>query len=128
MTRGILRSSLNKEKMYIKVMDKPKDNQQHIAYIKYRNLFFKLKRITKSNYYSKQIEDNKNDMKNTWNIMKAAMNKLNDKTNVPQIINYQNETLTEENQISNAFCKFFSEVRKTYANKYQNQIKNLKTT
>ena len=117
MTRGLFQSSLNKEKMYIRVMNKPKNSHSYIKYIKYRNLFSKLKRITKSNYYAKQIEDNKNYMKNTWKIMREAMNKLNNKVNTPQIINYQNETLTEENKITDAFCKFFSELGPTYVNK-----------
>ncbi len=58
-------------------------------------------------------------MKNTWKVMKAAMNKTNDNSNVPQLINYRNETLTNENQIANAFCDFFSEIGPYYANKIQ---------
>ncbi len=117
MTKGLLQSALNKEYLYKKVMHKPHNNPQYLNYIKYRNLFYKLKRITKSKFYADQIEENKNDMKNTWKIMKSAMHKLNDKSNVPQLIKLNNEVLSNDKDISTAFCNFFTNVGPAYANK-----------
>jgi len=117
MTKGLLQSALKKEYLYKKVMYKPHNNPQYLNYIKYRNLFYKLKRITKSKFYADQIEENKNDMKNTWKIMKTAMNKLNDKSHIPQLLNYKNEVLSNDKDISTAFCDFFTNIGPAYANK-----------
>jgi len=117
MTKGLLRSSINKAKLYKKAINKSRDSPQYRNYITYRNLFCKLKRITKSKYYSNQLEDNKNNMKETWKILRSAMNKINDKVRVTQIINEAHEVITNDNEISDSFCNFFSNVGQKLADK-----------
>jgi len=45
------------------------------AFKTFRNLYNKLIRIRKSNYYQEQIELNKSDLKKTWNLIYEVLNK-----------------------------------------------------
>jgi len=123
-TKGLLKSSRNKDKLYRKSINKPKTDETHIKYVKYRNLFNKIKRSTKAKYYNDVLEENKNDIKNTWKIMKMAMNKINDKSNISQIIKYNSNTLTNEQDITNAFCEYFTNVGPEYARNIPNTNKS----
>ena len=82
MTKGLLKSTLTKEKLYKKTINKDKTHLSYETYTKYRNKYNSLKRIIKAKYYTDALESSKYDMKNTWNIMKSAMNKLNNKSNI----------------------------------------------
>ncbi len=44
------------------------------------------------------------------------MNKLNNKSKISQIIKYKGNTITEEKNIANTFCDFFTNVGQEYAN------------
>jgi len=79
MSKGILKSSQTKEKLYKKALKVEKTDQIYMDYLKYRNLFNSTKRRAKEHYYAKLLELSKNDIKRTWNIMKMAMNTTNDK-------------------------------------------------
>ena len=116
MTKGLLKSSLTKEKLYKKAIKKEKSHSLYCKYIKFRNKFNIIKRLIKARYYSDELEENKHDIKATWKIMKAAMNKLNNKSNTPHIIKHKGNTITEQKTIVNAFCDYFTNVGQEYAN------------
>ncbi len=48
--------------------------------------------------------------------MRTTMNKLNDKSNISQIINYKDKVITDQKDITNAFCEYFTNVGQEYAN------------
>lgn len=116
MTKGLLKSTLTKEKLYKQSIKNGKSHPMHNKYIKYRNLYNQLKRQIKSKYYTDMLEANKHDMKNTWKIMKTAMNKTHDKSNISQI-NCNGNLLSNEQHIANAFCEYFANVGPDYASK-----------
>lgn len=122
MTKGLLKSSQTKEKLYkltIGTHRRSMDQQEKakVKYIQYRNLYNKLKRTAKSKYYENLLQQSKNDMRNTWKAMKMAMNKSNDKPPMTQSLKYQNKTLTEQKDICNAFCEYFTNVGPDFARK-----------
>ena len=62
-TKGFMKSSRTRDRMYQKCMNKNPDDCDRRAYIKYRNLYNKSKRIAKQMYYNNLLEENKNDIK-----------------------------------------------------------------
>ena len=117
MTKGLLKSTHTKEKLYKKSLRKEKIDIATSTYIRYRNKYNHIQKIIKAKYYADALEANKHDIRKTWQIMKSAMNKQYDKTGISKIINYENNTLTDQEQIANAFCTYFSNVGQAYANK-----------
>ena len=63
MTTGLMKSSLTSNKLYRKCVSKPKTHPAHIRYVKYRNIYNKLKQIAKTTYYANQLNTFKNDSK-----------------------------------------------------------------
>ena len=53
--------------------------------------------LLRKNYYSKKIEENKGNLRNTWKILKQAMRQGN-KTNTPDKIFYNNQEISEDNE------------------------------
>ncbi|KAK2160513.1 hypothetical protein NP493_1640g00003 [Ridgeia piscesae] len=83
MTTGLMKSSLTSNKLYRKCVSKPKTHPAHIRYVKYRNIYNKLKQIAKTTYYANQLNTFKNDSKTTWNLLKNMIGKNNDKSGIP---------------------------------------------
>ena len=73
-TKGIMKSSKMKQKLYDRFL-KNKTYQNETTYKNYRKLFEAIKTKAKKNYYSKIILKYKNDMKNTWKVIKEAIGK-----------------------------------------------------
>lgn len=122
MTKGLLKSSQTKEKLYKLTTCKHRQTidmqeKSKIDYIKYRNIFNKLKRTAKSKFYENLLQQSKNDMRNTWKAMKMAMNKSSDKSPMTQSIKYLNKTITQPQDICNAFCDYFTNVGPDFASR-----------
>ena len=71
-------------------------------------------RKLRSDYYSKQIEENSGDMKSTWKILKQAMNKKSKTVTIDKIVS-ENHEITDKALISEAFNEHFSSVAKRLA-------------
>jgi hypothetical protein len=115
MSKGLLKSSKKCEKLFRKVIKLPKTNQLYLEYIKYRNIYNKLRRVEKSQYYGKLVTYSRNDIKNTWKIMKKAMNKTTDKPSNIQPIKHKDTSWDNETGIANAFCDYLTNVGPSYA-------------
>lgn len=124
MTKGLLKSSKTCEKLYKSAINLPKTNQKHLEYIKYRNLYNKIRRLAKSQYYGKLLNESRNDIKETWKIMKNAMNKTTDKTSTIQTIKHKDKTWDTESDIANAFCDYFTNVGLSFAQKISKSKKD----
>ena len=66
-------------------------------------------RKRRSDYYSKQIEENSSDMKRTWKILKQAMIKECKTVTVDKIVS-DNHEITDKALISEALNEHFSSV------------------
>ena len=56
---------MTREKMFRKSPGKTKNSKVYINLIKYRNLYNKLKKLHKQNYYATELTKFKNDLKRT---------------------------------------------------------------
>ena len=71
-------------------------------------------RKLRSDYYSKQIEENSGNMKRTWKILKQAMNKESKTVTIDKIVS-DNHEITDKALISEAFNEHFSSVAERLA-------------
>ena len=71
-------------------------------------------RKLRSDYYSKQIEENSGDMKRTWKILKQAINKESNTVTIDKIVS-DNHEITDKALISEAFNEHFNSVAEKFA-------------
>ena len=62
MTKGLLKSSKRKEKLYEKFVKKRSPRNENI-YKAYKSLFESLNKTSKKNYYTRRLENYQNDIK-----------------------------------------------------------------
>ena len=82
MTPALLKSTKTKYKMYRKSLGKPKSSSSYINFIKYRNTYNKIKRLSKETYFTNELAIHRNDLTKTWKILKSLIGKLNDKSGI----------------------------------------------
>ncbi len=111
-TPGLLASSRSKAKLFHKKLKNPTDNNI-TRYKTFVNMFNKLKRIIKTNYYKDMITINRHDMKATWSILKQAIGTHKGKTNFPQSFIIDNNKTSDKATIATSFNKFFAGIGKS---------------
>ena len=72
-------------------------------------------RKLRSDYYSKQIEENSGDIERTWKILKQAMNKESKIVTIDKIVSDSHHEITDKALISKAFNEHFSSVAERLA-------------
>ena len=80
-SKSLLRSINRKNRLYYKYkMNKSQSSKD--KYTSYKNTLTKILRLEKRKYYSNQLELYKHDIKNTWKVLKQAMNTSKKKSNI----------------------------------------------
>ncbi len=115
MTKGFKKSSNTCNKLYQKSIGKDKDHQTSQKYIKYRNLFNKIKKHVKRQYYADELMKYKDDLEKTWGIYRKLIGRTNDKYTVPDMFNINDREVTDPNFISQKFCEYFTNIGKNKA-------------
>ena len=115
MTPALLQSSKTLNKLYRKRLDKPQSHLSHQQYTKYRQTFNTLKRIRKKDYYTELFENCKSNIRKTWHALNSISGRTNDKSSINDKFRINTNIIQNPNEIANAFCKYFSEVGKTFA-------------
>lgn len=110
-TAGIIRSINFRNKLYQKLrstsVNSPLHNTLSINLKTYNNILRKLIREAKTTYYEKALQNHKNDIKNTWIVLKEILNKGKSTNSFPDYIMQGNQKLTDSQQIVNAFNEFY---------------------
>ena len=70
-----------------------------------KNINNKLKRIAKFTYYQKQLEANKNEIRNIWRVINGIINRSNDKSSFPNTFKINNMDENDPSTITNGFRK-----------------------
>ena len=81
-------------------------------------MFEKLKKQSKKLYFQNELKQYENNIKNTWNVMKAVIGKskiCNDK--FPKRLDINKEEITDKNIIAETFNKFFIKIGFNLADK-----------
>ena len=115
MTKGILKSSKHRDKLFQAKLRQPPDHHSHSKYTTYRNLFNKIKRASKQTYYENLLHMYKDDIKNTWKTVNSLLARTRNKTCVSDIFRYNDTTLSDPGHIANEFCKYFTNIGPEFA-------------
>ena len=105
--------------MYDKVLKKPRDSPEFQNYKQYRNMYNKLRRKAKFQYYNELIQETKPNSKEFWAIRNKLTGKVMNKKEITDEILVNGMKETNKQLISNAFAKHYSEVGKLLANKIE---------
>ena len=71
-------------------------------------------RKLRSDYYIRKIEENKNNLRNTWKTLKSVMNETSTCSSIEKIMVHNTE-ITNKQQISNEMNTFFATIGQTLA-------------
>ena len=111
-TQGLKISSRKKKKLYKKSLKNPNRVE---TYRKYRNLFNKLIKLAKSNYYSNLLDQHKHDIRKTWSVLRESIFKTKAEKTIPtklkcsQTDSFSTE-LNDPIQIADYFNALFASV------------------
>ena len=119
LTSGILKSIQIKNKLYRKLCRRKFKNKELLALYKtYRNKITHLKERSKQSYYHKLLLDNKGDVKKTWKVINAVINKKKNTINLPSKLEIDSEVITNSNEILDKLNNHFASVGKSnFSNK-----------
>ena len=109
-TRGLKQSSKRKQHVYDKLLKRRNDKKEK-AYKMYKSFFEKLKLQSKKLHFQNKLKQYKNNIKNTWKIMKVIIGKskvYND--NFPKILNIDKKEITDKKTIAEEFNSYFINV------------------
>ena len=73
----------------------------------YKNKFTALKRTAEKNYNCNQLEQAKNNLRETWRIIKNVINENKNHVAFPESFKYNDEIISEPRDISNKFNEYF---------------------
>jgi len=117
-TKGLMTSSNNLDKLFKKCLGKPVEHQSHIKFKKHRNLFNKLKRKMKEKYYQELFNKYKHDIEKTRGLIRSIINKTRDKSSTVESFRINDKDTNNPADIAKGFCDFFTNV----GSKLSNQI------
>ena len=113
-TKGIIRSITFRDNLYRKLKQTPPDsNQFPVLKINLRTYNKILKRsikMAKSTYYQHSFQKHKNDIKNTWRIIKDILNSTKKKNNYPEAFWINGELISDKVVLANQLNLYFSNI------------------
>ena len=124
MTKGILKSSKKKQKLYEKFL-KHRTVGNLEKYKNYKNLFEMIKRRSKKNYYNSLISQYKNSIKKTWDIIKEVTGKRKLKQSaLPRKLFINGTETCDSKIIAENFNIFFTQIGPSLASNIPNTCKH----
>lgn len=114
-----------KNKLYKKYLKTPTvANEQ--KYKKYRNKFNNSKRVAKKMYFQHQLDNTKNNMKQTWSIINKLIGKTKEMEHLPMQFKDNGDVINHPNDITNRFNNYFINVGPTLSRKIAKTSKTFK--
>ncbi len=86
-----------------------------MEYIKYKNIFNKLKRQSKRNYFSNLLHTYKNDIKKTWKVLNNITGKNSNKQKISETFINNGAQTSNPILIAQGFCDYFTHVGEQFA-------------
>jgi hypothetical protein len=118
MTRCILKSVRNKNKLYKSFLNNP-DNRNRQKYIKYKNKLNHIIKLSKKTYYEEQLIKHKQNPKMMWKTLNELLNKPTKNTKLSKTFLESNSsnTIIEAEEIANKFNDYFTNIGPNMAKK-----------
>ena len=121
-TPAILKSIHRKDKLYKKYMNKPTyDNKTKLN--KYRNMLTSLIRSSKKQYFTEKLNENRNNLKQTWNILNSVLGR-NRPTKPHTSFTINGSEISDPTSIADGFNDFFVNIGPNLADKIPNTNAN----
>ena len=108
-TNGLLQSSITKSKLLTIKIKRP-STQNINRYKQFCSLYNKLMRKAKIIYYQDAFQRAKHDIKQTWILLKSAINSKNYHNDLPEYFNHNTIAIKDKSQIANLFNTFFANI------------------
>ena len=109
MSSAILKSRKTKFKLSETKIRFP--SQENInKYKQFRKCYNKVIRAAKKGYYKKTFDQHKNNLRKTWEVLKDAIRKKNDKSSIIEEIKSDNLFYRNDNDMSNTFNEYFTTI------------------
>lgn len=115
MTKGLITSSKKLNKLYKKSIGHNKQHPHYMKYIKFRNSYNTLKRLTKQNYYNELFSKFSQDSRKTWSVINTLIGRNNNKTSISDSFKINNISNTNNKEIANGFADYFTNIGMDYA-------------
>ena len=113
-TSGILRSIKYRDKLYKKLKLTPPDteiyNSLKYNLNSYSCILKKAIRQVKIDYYSRQFDKSKSNIRHTWRVVKEILNKCKNKMDFPNYFTIEGQTVKDKLDVSNHFNMFFANI------------------
>ena len=103
-TKGMLKSIQNKDKLYKEYLQCPNDNRA-IKFKTYRNKLNNLIRKSKREYFYSKFKSTRNNIKETWKTVNSIIGRGTKASPQSNFKTEEAENITEPKTISNAFQK-----------------------
>ena len=119
LTKGLL-NACKKQKTLYKQFLKCRTSITELRYKNYKNKLTTIKRKCKKQYFSKLINDNRDDIKGTWRILNSLINKKNSTIEYPDAFHSDDDSQVKgDRNIANHFNDFFVNVGPKLASKIE---------
>lgn len=120
---GLIKSSITKAKLLVKKLKHPTIHNIK-TYKNYYRIYNNLVRLSKKQHYHDKLLQAQHDIKQTWSVMRAALNLTKPRTPMPEYFTYNNSVLHDKKDIANKFNIFFANIGKELSENVQNPNHN----
>ena len=117
MTKGLFKSSKTLDKLNKRRTGKLKTDASYLKYVEFRQMFQKLKRLTKKQYYTDLLQKYRNDIKNTWSTINTVTGRNKNKASLPDTFIINDVKTKDSKSIADGFCGYFTGVGEQFASK-----------
>jgi hypothetical protein len=121
-TKGLLTSIINKNKLYKKIKIS-KDRTLTDHYKKTKNKLVNLLKLSEKNYYKNLLSLNKSNLKKTWQILNQVISRKK-RPQSNSTFQYKNREIKNNTDIANSFNKYFLNIPRELSDKIPNQSKD----
>ena len=87
-----------------------------LNYKTFRNVYNKVLRAAKKLYFEQQLILNQSNVKQTWNLIRLAMNKKTEKSSSVPCLTVNNCSVTDHAEMANLFNDFFTSISSAIVN------------
>ena len=110
MTKGLLKSPKRKQKLYENILKKRTSRNESI-YKAYKSLFESLKKKSKKNYSTRPVENYRNDIKKSWDVIKEIIvGPKSTKGSFPRRMIIDGQEKIDQGKMENCFNKSFVDI------------------
>jgi hypothetical protein len=125
LTSGLKNACLKKNRLY-KIYIKQPNSHNMARYKSYKNKLTSILRAAESNYFRCILESQQKNLKDLWKTLNVLLNRKTKQKNDINRLKLENQTVTNKQDIANAFNNYFSNIGLNLAKNIKNNVQNFK--